>query len=267
MKLEAIRQKIWRPRNDIDAPTRGVLCNWVREDDGTSVSPAPMIDMHRYGELLSVLPDHIVENLEKSRLAQDGRMPMIKAGLGYEELLSSIIVDAAAIASSAAETKLVPALKLPSNFMAISGNLPGKTLRVSLRGRGTTLTTGATMTIRNRIAATDIITGTILMASGAMVADATVQTATMWSVDGEVVCRSVGSAGTVFAMGEASLAWHSAFTAANAALRYLGSAGSATPSTAVFDTTIDEFFQITAQWSLSTAYSIQAHLYLLEATN
>src|SRR5437870_2949198 len=166
MKLEALRQKIWRPRNDIDAPTKGVLCNWVREDDGTSVNPAPMIDYPRYFELLSVLPDRVVENLEKGRLAQDGRMPMLKAGLGYEELLSAIIVDGTAIASSAAEAKLAPALKLPANFLPIVGNLPGKTLRVSSRGRGTTLTTGATMTLRFRIASTDVITGTVLMASG-----------------------------------------------------------------------------------------------------
>jgi hypothetical protein len=224
--------------------------------------------MTRYTELLSVLPDHIVENLEKGRLAQDGRMPLLKAGLGYEELLSAIIVDGSAIASSNAEAKLAPALKLPANFMAISGNLPGKTLSIMARGRGTTLTTAATMTIRFRIAATDIITGTILMASGAVVTDAVAaQTATMWNAMGTVNCRSVGSAGTVFAMGDFDPSWQKVGTAAEYALRFMGSAGSATPSTAVYDTTIDQFFQFTGQWSLATAYSIQTHQYRLEALN
>ena len=69
----------------------------MREGDDSN---APLIDMHRYAELLSVLPDKVVENLEKSRLAHEGKLPMLKAGLGYEELLSGIVVDGTAIASS-----------------------------------------------------------------------------------------------------------------------------------------------------------------------
>lgn len=246
--------------------SRELLANWMRDEDGSSLCTDPMIEMVRYGELLKVLPDRIVENLEKARLSRDGRMPMIKAGLGYEELLASIIVDGTAIASSSAEARLAPALMLPANYMQ-PGGIPGRVITAKARGRGTTLTTGATMIIRHRIATTDIITGTVIMATGAPAADATAQTNTMWEWDSAVVARSVGSAGTVFGMGRAGLAWHSAFTAANVALAFAGSAGSSAPAAATWDMTVDQFWQFTGQWSLSTAYSIQAHQYRLEALN
>jgi hypothetical protein len=241
--------------------TREVLADWFREDGAQ-----PMIEMQRYSQLLQMLPDKVVANLEKARLAREGKHVLLKAGLGFEELLASIIVDGTAIASSSSEARLAPALMIPANYMQ-PGGIPGRVLVAKGRGRGTTLTTGATMTMRHRIATTDVITGTTLAATGAMTADATGQTATMWEWDCSVVCRSVGSAGTVFAMGKAALAWHSAFTAANAALAYAGSAGSATPAAVTWDMTLDQFFQFTGQWSLATAYSMQAHIYRLESLN
>jgi hypothetical protein len=262
-KLEVIRKKLVSPFEQTREPgTRGVICNWVRELDDQH---APLIDMKRYGDLLELLPDRVVENLEKGRLAHDGRYPLLKAGLGYEELLSSIIVDGTAIASSAAEAKLVPALLIPANYMS-PGGIPGRTLQMKLRGRGTTLATAATMTLRNRIAATDIITGTTLHATGAVAAHATGQTASQWCWEGQICVRSVGSAGTVFAQGNAEFAWADVIIA-NQHAKFSGSAGQDTPAAATYDTTIAQFFQVTGQWSLSTAYSIQAHGYLLEALN
>ena len=243
--------------------TREILADWFRDEEPAG---QPMIEMKRYGQLLQMLPDRVVENLEKARLSRDGRAPMITAGLGYEELLASIIVDGTAIASSSSEARLAPALMIPANYMQ-PGGIPGRVITAKGRGRGTTLTTAATMTMRHRIATTDVITGTTLCATGAMAADTTAQTATMWEWDTGVVVRSVGSAGTVFAQGRAGLAWHSAFTAANVALAFAGSAGSATPATATWDMTVDQFFQFTGQWSLSTAYSMTAHIYRLEALN
>lgn len=245
-------------------PERGerhVLADWQRADP-----EEPMVEMRMYAELLGLLPDKQAERLERSRLNRDPRRIIIRNGLGFEELLTSIIVDGTAIASSSAEARLVPAVLIPTNYMQ-PGGIPGRTLRVQARGRGTTLTTAATMTFRHRIATTDIITGTTVMATGAMAADVTAQTATMWVWDATVVARSVGSAGTVFGMGDADLAWHSKFTAANAALAFAGSAGSATPAAVTWDMTVAQYFQLTGQWSLATAYSIQAHQYLLEALN
>lgn len=246
--------------------TRQVLYDYIQDNMDGETPNAPMIDFARYGALLSVLPDKIVESLEKARLARDNGAYMIKAGLGYEELLSSIIIDGTAIASSSAEARLAPALMIPANYMQ-PGGVPGRFITAKGRGRGTTLTTGATMTIRHRIATTDIITGTTIMATGAMAADATAQTNTQWEWDSGVISRSVGSAGTVFGQGRAGLAWHSAFTAANVALAFAGSAGSAAPAAATWDMTVDQYWQYTGQWSLSTAYSIQCHMYRLEALN
>lgn len=263
MKIETIRKKLLTPFEQTREPgSSGILCNWVRDFDDEH---APMIDMKRYGDLLQLLPDKIVENLEKGRLSHDGYWPLLKAGLGYEEMLSSIIVDGTAIASSSAEAKIAPALLIPANYMT-PGGIAGRTLRMKLRGRGTTLTTTATMTLRNRIAATDIITGNTLHATGAITADATAQTASQWKWSGEIVVRSVGSGGTVFAEGDADLAW-AAVTIANQHAKFSGSAGQDTPAAVTYDTTAAQFFQVTGQWSLATAYSIQAHQYLLEALN
>jgi hypothetical protein len=223
--------------------------------------------MVKYGRLMTLLPDKTVTRVERARTNRDPRRVIIRAGLGYQELLSAIIVDGTAVGTSSAEARLAPALMIPANYMQ-PGGIPGRLLRVKARGRGTTIvTTAATMTIRHRIAATDIITGTVIMANGAPAADAAVQTNTMWSWDADVISRSVGSAGTVFGQGEGNLAWHSSFTAANRALQMAGSAGSATPAAVTWDMTVGQYFQFTAQWSLATAYSILCHMYMVEALN
>lgn len=265
MKLQAIKQKIWRPRNDVEAPSKGVLCNWVRDGDDER---APLIDMHRYVELLTVLPDHIVENLEKARLSHDGTYPMLRAGLGYEEMLSAIIVDGSAIASTTTQSLLAPAVLLPRNYLAISGNLPGKALHWKSRGRHTTLTTAATLTFTFGAMTTNVVATTTgrWAFSGAITMDTTIQTNTMWYSEGSAIVRSVGSAGTIFGMGDATSSAQ-ALTLANQTAQYMGSAGSATPAAATIDTTVDQYVSLSAAWSLATAYSIQAHIFYLEALN
>jgi hypothetical protein len=250
---------------------RHTICNWVREaDDYDEAYPstAPYVDMQRYGELLGLLPDKVVQNLERARLSRDGRVPMLKAGLGYEELLASVTVDGTPIASSATEAFLFPALLVPPNYLQ-PGGIPGRTLRLQGRGRGTTLTTSATMTFKVGAALTNVIPTTTWCVSGAIIADAAAQTATMWEVEAHVVVRSVGSAGTVFAMGDSDTAWQR-FTSAAAGdkqLNFMGSAGAATPSTATCDMTVAQYLSLTGKWSLSTAYSITGHIFLLEALN
>lgn len=245
---------------------RHTLCAWVSDEEEVGAPLEPLVEMHRYGELLSLLPDKIVTNLEKARLSRDGRMPIIKAGQGYEELLSSVIVDGAAIASSSTENILFPDLKMPSNYMQ-PGGLPGRTLHWKARGRQTTLTTAATLTFSIGSGTTAVTVPTVRWcSSGALTMDTTVQTATQWFCEGLVVSRSVGTAGTVFAQGDATSAAQ-ALTLANQVAQYMGSAGSATPSTASFDMTVDQYIALTAKWSLATAYSIQGHLYILESLN
>jgi hypothetical protein len=59
----------------------------------------------------------------------------------------------------------------------------------------------------------------------------------------------------------------SALTIANQQAKYMGSAGSATPAAITKDMTANTYLNITGQWSLATAYSIQAHQYIVEALN
>jgi hypothetical protein len=224
-----------------------------------------MVDYARYGKLLTMLPDRVVTNLEKARLAQDGRIPMLKAGLGYEECLQSIIVDGTAITSSSTEAFLSPANLLPANYLQ-PGGLPGRTIVCRARGRHTTLTTASTLTFKWGAAVTNVIPTTTWCVSGAIIMDTTAQTATMWRVDAGMAVRSVGSAGTVFAMGDASSA-AAALTIASQQNTFMGSAGSATPSTATCDMTVAQYLSLTGKWSLATAYSIQCHRYVLEALN
>jgi hypothetical protein len=271
MQLDKILKKLRMPRDRDDVPplgTRETIAHWLLDEDhdGHALLGGSLIELVGYNKLLRVLPDRVVENLEKARLARDGRMPMLKAGLGYEELLSSIIVDGTAIASSSTEAFLAPALMLPANYLQ-PGGIPGRTLRLQARGRGTTLTTGATMTFKVGSALTNVIPTTTWCVSGAMAAHATAQTATMWEVESHVVVRSVGTAGTVFAMGDCDAAWVDGSLIAQTQLKFMGSAGAATPSTAAVDMTVNQFFSLTGKWSLATAYSIQAHQMLLEALN
>ena len=197
------KRKLWVPDDVPEIGQRETLVDWVMDNDGTPDSKEPFVDMVRYGKLLAALPDKIVTNLENARLSRDGRMPMIKAGLGYEELLSAIIVDGTAITSSASEARLAPALLIPANYMQ-PGGIPGRNITAKARGRGSTIvTTAGTMIIRHRIAATDIITGTVLCATGAMAADAVAQTATMWEWDASIrnsVCN--GQSWTRMALAE-----------------------------------------------------------------
>lgn len=266
--LQAIRKKLWAPRDRDDVPplgTRETLVHWLSEDEDGNDTGAPLIDMVRYSKLLTLLPDKVVENLEKARLARDGRYPMVKAGLGYEELLASVIVDGTAIASSSTEAFLFPALLFPPNYLQ-PGGIPGRTLHWKGRGRQTTLTTAATLTFKVGAALTNVIPTTTWAVSGALTMDTTVQTATMWYCEGMIVARSVGSAGTVMALGDATSAAQ-ALTLANQVAQYMGSAGSATPSTATVDMTQAQYVSLTGKWSLATAYSITGHNFIMEALN
>jgi hypothetical protein len=263
MKFETVKKRYLEVTNRVpDLGERHTLCNWVLEDDG---SPNPLIEMHRYGQLLQLLPDNIVENLEKSRLSREGRMPMIRAGLGYQELLATVIVDGTAVHDSSTEGFLFPALLLPQNYLQ-PGGIPGRQLRWVARGRNTTLATAGTMTFKFGAALTNVIPTTTWCVSGAVTQDAAVHTNEQWKVLGDVVVRSVGSAGTVFAQGDSSMSSQAATVAANTA-SFMGSAGSATPATAAVDTTQAQYISLTAKWSLTTAYSITGHIFAVESMN
>jgi hypothetical protein len=261
MSLLTVRKEFSKFSNYIpELGERRTLCNWVRDD-----SDEPLIEMQRYGHLLTLLPDHIVENLEKARLSRDGTYPMIRAGLGYQELLSSVIVDGTAVHDSTTEAFLFPALLLPPNYLQ-PGGIPGRTLKITARGRETTLATAATLTLKIGAAVTNVIPTTTWCVSGGITTDAAVHTAEQWECRADVVVRSVGSAGTVFAQGKVDRS-STAFTIAANTLEWMGSAGQATPATAAVDQTVAQYFSLTAKWSLTTAYSITGHIFEVESMN
>lgn len=243
---------------------RHTLCNWVVDD------PGPMVDFQRYGELLSLLPDKIVTNLERARLSRDGRVPMLKAGLGYEELLSSVIVDGTAVANSTTENILFPDLMIPANYLQ-PGGIPGRTLRWRARGRVSVVVTAVpTLTFNIGHGATAVTVPTTSWAkSGAIGTDAVAITNSQWFCEGEAVVRSVGASGTVFAQGYVLFPGDSASnSAAKKGNYFMGSAGAQTPATATVDMTVNEFLCFTAKWSAANASNtITGHIYCLEALN
>jgi len=273
-KIEAIRKKLWTPRDPDDVPplgSRETLVNWMLDvdSDGVPIKGGSLIELIGYNKLRELLPDKIVESLEKSRLAQDGKIAMLTCGGGsYEELLSSVIVDGTAIASSSTEAFLFPALLFPQNYMQ-PGGIPGRTLKWEARGRHTTLTTNATLTFKLGSALTNVIPTTIWCVSGGIKMDATIQTNTQWRSSGIVTSRLVGTAGTVFAQGDCLSAAQSmvTVTAAENANNFMGQAGAAAPAIATVDLTAALFVSLTAKWSLATAYSIQGHTFTVEMLN
>jgi len=258
-------KKHWIKIRDYVPPLgeRHTLCSWALEEDENQKEF--LIENIKYTKLLELLPDKIVENLQKSRAAQEGRIPMLKAGLGYEELLSSVIVDGSAIASSSTEAFLFPALLFPQNYLQ-PGGIPGRTLHWKGRGRMTTLTTAGTLTFKFGAATTNAIPTTTWAVSGALTMDTSAQTNTQWFCEGAVVVRSVGSSGTVFAQGDVTTSGQ-ALTIANVTASFMGSAGSAAPSTATVDQTVAQYVSLTGKWSLTTAYSITGHIFMVEALN
>jgi hypothetical protein len=226
----------------------------------------PWVNETALATLTELLPDKTVEKIGRARNNRDPRRVIIRAGLGYEELLIPIIVDGTAITSSSTEAFLAPAVLLGANYLQPNG-IPGRTLRMKSRGRQSTLvTTAGTMTFKWGAALTNVIPTTTWCVSGAITSDTVAQTATMWECESHTVVRSVGSAGTVFAMGDAGQA-SMALTIANQQNIRMGSAGSATPAAVTCDMTVPQYVSLTGKWSLATAYSIQCHIFLLEALN
>ena len=161
MLLSAVKKKLSE-----DIPPLGdrhTICSWFREEEP---EPAPMIDMVGYQKMLNVLPDHIVSSLEKARDERAGRGPMLRAGLGYEELLSSVIVDGTTVGNSSTENFLFPAQLFPSNYLQ-PGGIPGRSIHFKARGRHTTLTTAATLIFKFGAALTNVIPTTTWCVSGA----------------------------------------------------------------------------------------------------
>ena len=107
----------------------------------------------------------------------------------------------------------------------------GKTIQLLTRGTITTGATPGTITFDLRL---DTTGGTALVTSGALTLLAS-QTTSSWDIAIEVVCRTLGSSGTVMTMGKFT-AGTALFAAGNA---YLPATA---PATATMDTTANHVF-------------------------
>jgi len=183
----------------------------------------------------------------------------------WTELLFWATADGAAVANTAVETIIFPNITIPANYMQ-----DGRALRITAYGRWSNVVTAVpTMTFRGRWGG---VGGTVLAASGAFITPATATTNAMWSVELILQTRSNGSAGTIFAMGQAGM-FEDAAATFGTVLNYgvinpMGSAGVATPAAVTVDLTADTAFALTATWSAANASNtLTGHIELLESLN
>lgn len=180
----------------------------------------------------------------------------------FSETLSWITSSGTAVASTAAETIVVPNLTIPANLMQ-----DGRLLRLRLYGGyGTTGT--PTLTFRARWGG---VAGTALATSGAITTGSGVgggaSMTAMWGLELYIQVRANGATGTVMTNGFAELA--TTGTAATSAYPVAsGATGGTTPVIATVDLTADTALSVTVTWGTSNAAnSIQCHNYSVEAIN
>lgn len=187
----------------------------------------------------------------------------------WSELLAFATSSATAIASSAAETVLIPNTTLPAGYLA-----DGRVIRITIYGAyGTTGTPTLIISVR-----WGGVGGTVLAKSTtATTTSGTGGGASMtapFKLEIVIQTRSNGATGTLFTMGDITLFTSSAVTAGTVANYGLvipiasGSTGGTTPVAVTADLTADTALAVTATWGTSnSANSIQAHMAIIEALN
>lgn len=161
----------------------------------------------------------------------------------------SATADGSALASSTTLTDISPApqLTLPANYLYV-----GQVLRVHAYGRYSTTGTPTLLlgVYYGGVAGTAIATtGTIITPSGV-----TNQT---FCLEMTIVCRSVGSSGTVIGIGKTF--------GQNAATNSVNMIPATAPSTATIDTTSAKAITLGAQWGTSSASNtITCHVFEVE---
>jgi len=183
----------------------------------------------------------------------------------WSEGLASAVADGAAIASSTTETIIFPNVTIPANYMQ-----DGRTLRLTARGRwGNVVTAVPTMTFRIRWGG---VSGTVLLASGAIVTPAAATTNAIWAIHALLQTRSNGATGSIFCMGEVAMFEDAAPTFGTVTnygvVSGAGSAGVAAPAAVTVDLSADTALSLTAQWSASSASNtLTGHIYTIESLN
>ncbi len=183
----------------------------------------------------------------------------------WEETLSWATANGTAVANTATETILFPNVTIPANYMQ-----DGRCLKIIAHGTwGNTVTIASTLTFRIRWGG---VSGTLIMASPAIITPATATTAAIWNLEAIIQTRSNGSAGTVFGMGTVRM-FEDAAATFGTVLNYgvvqpMSQGGVTTPAVATLDLTADTALSLTVQWDETGASNtIQGHIYTIEALN
>jgi hypothetical protein len=180
----------------------------------------------------------------------------------WSEGLWWAVADGSSIANTTTETVIFPNVTIPANYFS-----DARVLRLTAAGR---LSTTGTPTVRFRLRWGGV-SGTVFWDSGTITCGSGV-TASEWRHQIEIICRSNGSAGSLFAMGQAMVGSALAPTVGSAtgaaATGVYGSAGDDTPAAVTLDLSADTALSISAEWGTANASNtLTGHMYLGESLN
>lgn len=173
----------------------------------------------------------------------------------WQELIYVMLGDGPTL-TAASEALLVPDVSIPANYL-----YPGRLLRATIGGKASNaVTTPGTLTLRARWGG---LAGVVLGASAALTQNVIVQTDKSWWLEFLMVCRTVGTTGSMLTVGTAHRGNCAAAVVADITPDLIPANSNAAVS---IDTTIAKLLSFTAQPSLATA-AITAQFYSLEALN
>lgn len=231
-KPEHLRDGFGRP----EGAGPGIIYSWVNPD--------------------VMVPEHIRDNLMKA-----SAFPEVRAGMqAWEESLYAPPADGAAISATTTETIMIPNFTFPN--AGPHAWYVGKRVKYTLYGRvSTVITTPGTITYRLRWGG---VAGTTLVTSKAITPDtAAAYTNVAGYVQFDMQCRAIGTAGSIFVMGQHILA-NSLGTAAAMRQQVWPDA----PAAVAFDTTAANALSPTIAFSVATAGTAwTTHIATLESLN
>lgn len=187
----------------------------------------------------------------------------------WNEAIQWATSTATAVASSAAETILVPNFVVPANYMQ-----DGRAIRLTAFGSyGTTATPTIIFSLRWGGVAGTVLAKSSTFTTTSGVGGGASMTA-MWSAEAIIQTRSNGATGTLMSNGVVNLFTSTAGTAGTVT-NYgqplpvvSGSTGGTTPAVATVDLTADTALSFTVTWGTSNAAnSIQVTQFYLESLN
>lgn len=211
--------------------------------------------------------EQILVEMGLARRHRGRLVPVMRGGMPnpYWSPLVVDVADGAQILNSSAEALICPDFTFAANDPRI---YQGAQFNVNCKfDVSNVVTTPGTLTIRLRWGG---LAGTLLAATAAIALSATARANFTGSLDCDVVWRSIGAAGSAFAMGEVHL--NDVPVAADSApqgIYTMTSAGANIPAVvSSLDTTSSKALSVTAQFSVATATTqLTNHLRRLSAVS